>query len=145
MEGAAPTCPGARRSSGPGIRAPLSGGLGPRRVTGAHYVSLLGRAPFRTALANSLIVATISALIATAVTPPAAYSMARFRYAGRETFGLFILAMKMVPSVVLPAPSSWSPATGCPGSSGPPSARRSAVAFLRDVLLGEPPAEAWWS
>lgn len=82
----------------------LSGRLSLRTLTLAHYAQVLARPAFVAAIGNSLVVAGASAGLCTLVAFPAAYSLARFRGRSQGGFGLFILAMKMVPSVVLLVP-----------------------------------------
>lgn len=69
-----------------------------------HYQSILNKPAFLTAMANSVIVGLASAIIATAVALPAAYSLARFKYRGREGLGLIILATQMLPGVAILVP-----------------------------------------
>lgn len=82
----------------------LSGNILPRTVTLEHYVSILRKPNFLIAMRNSLIVGLASALLATALALPAAYSLARFRYRGREALGLIVLATQMVPGIAILVP-----------------------------------------
>lgn len=82
----------------------LSAQILPRTLTLRHYQAILSRPAFITAMSNSLIVGLASALIATAVALPAAYSLARFKYRGREALGLIILATQMLPGVAILVP-----------------------------------------
>lgn len=82
----------------------LTGGLLLHRVTLEHFAKLLERPAFLRAIGNSLVVASTCAALATAIALPAAYSLVRFRHAAREPIGLFILAMKMVPGIILLVP-----------------------------------------
>ncbi|HXF82319.1 MAG TPA: carbohydrate ABC transporter permease [bacterium] len=69
---------------------------------------------------NSVLVAGLTILLAFAIAAPAGYAVARYRFRGRETLQLAILATKMFPATVLSIPL--------------------AVAFIRwrlyDTLLG---------
>jgi len=82
----------------------MSGHLIPRALTLEHYRSILARPNFLLATRNSLIVGLGSAAIATALALPAAYSLARFRYRGRELLGLVILGTQMLPGVSILVP-----------------------------------------
>ena len=82
----------------------LAGGFLPERLTLDHYRAILARSDFLIALRNSLIVGLASAVVSTLVALPAAYSLARFRYRGREGFGLLILSTQMLPHVAILVP-----------------------------------------
>lgn len=53
---------------------------------------------------NSLIVAAMTIVIALALGAPAGYALARFRFRGRDTFSLVVLATKMFPIAILSIP-----------------------------------------
>ncbi|MEM8590847.1 MAG: carbohydrate ABC transporter permease [Pseudomonadota bacterium] len=82
----------------------LAGGFWPEELTFEHYRAILGRSDFLIALRNSLIVGLASAIVSTLVALPAAYSLARFKYRGREGFGMLILSTQMLPSVAILVP-----------------------------------------
>lgn len=82
----------------------LTAGIWPRSLTLEHYRSILGKPNFLIAMRNSLLVGLASAALVTALALPAAYSLARFRYRGREAFGLVILATQMLPGVAILVP-----------------------------------------
>jgi ABC-type glycerol-3-phosphate transport system permease component len=82
----------------------MSGMILPSAVTFEHFERVLSRPEFVVAMRNSLIVGLASAVIATTVALPAAYSLARFRYRGREGFGLVILATQMIPGIAILVP-----------------------------------------
>lgn len=82
----------------------LSGRIALGSLTLEHYAQVLARPAFVVAIGNSLAVAAASAALCTLVAFPAAYSLARYGGRTQNGLGLFILAMKMVPSVVLLVP-----------------------------------------
>ena len=82
----------------------LSANLWPRAITLEHYRSILGKPNFLIAMRNSLIVGLGSAVLVTVLALPAAYSLARFRYRGREALGFVILATQMLPGVAILVP-----------------------------------------
>ena len=82
----------------------LSANILPNSLTLEHYRAILGKPNFLIAMRNSLIVGLGSAVLVTALALPAAYSLARFRYRGREAFGLVILATQMLPGVAILVP-----------------------------------------
>ena len=65
--------------------------------------------PFSRFFANSLWVSSVTMVATTAVSILAGYALARFRFAGRQTFLLVFLATQMFPAVLLIAPllSQW--------------------------------------
>lgn len=82
----------------------MSGHIVPRSITVEHYVAVMRRPDFLIALRNSLVVGLASAVIATGVALPAAYSLARFRYRGREALGLLVLSTQMIPGIAILVP-----------------------------------------
>lgn len=82
----------------------LTADILPRSLTLEHYRSILSKANFLIAMRNSLLVGLASAALVTALALPAAYSLARFRYRGREALGLVILATQMLPGVAILVP-----------------------------------------
>jgi len=65
--------------------------------------------PFSRFFANSLWVSSVTMVATTAVSILAGFALARFRFAGRQTFLLIFLATQMFPAVLLIAPllSQW--------------------------------------
>ena len=65
--------------------------------------------PFSRFFANSLWVSSVTMVATTVVSILAGYSLARFQFAGRQTFLLVFLATQMFPAVLLIAPllSQW--------------------------------------
>ena len=65
--------------------------------------------PFSRFFANSLWVSSVTMVATTAISILAGYALARFRFAGRQTFLLIFLATQMFPAVLLIAPllSQW--------------------------------------
>jgi multiple sugar transport system permease protein len=83
----------------------------PRVLTFANYVDAWTSklTPFSRFFANSLWVSSVTMVATTAISILAGYAIARFRFAGRETFLLIFLATQMFPAVLLIAPllSQW--------------------------------------
>jgi ABC-type glycerol-3-phosphate transport system permease component len=65
--------------------------------------------PFSRFFANSLWVSSVTMVATTVISILAGYAIARFRFAGRQTFLLIFLATQMFPAVLLIAPllSQW--------------------------------------
>ncbi len=82
----------------------LAASLIPQQLTLEHYRAILAKPEFLIAMRNSLIVGLGSAIVTTAVALPAAYSLARFRFLGRESAGFVILSTQMLPSVAILVP-----------------------------------------
>jgi multiple sugar transport system permease protein len=83
----------------------------PRTLTVANYVDAWTSklTPFSRFFANSLWVSSVTMVVTTAISILAGYAIARFRFAGRQTFLLIFLATQMFPAVLLIAPllSQW--------------------------------------
>ena len=69
-----------------------------------NYVEVFRREPFLRYLANSSIVASVSAVSSVAVSSLAGFGFAKYRFPGRDVFFLAIIGILMVPfqSVVVP-------------------------------------------
>ena len=83
----------------------MSGSLWPARLTLAHYAKLLARPDFLLAIRNSLLVGVSVAMVTSALALPAAYSLSRFTYRGRDTAAVVILGTQMLPSVAVLVPT----------------------------------------
>jgi multiple sugar transport system permease protein len=83
----------------------------PHALTVANYVDAWTSklTPFSRFFANSLWVSSVTMVVTTAISILAGYAIARFRFAGRQTFLLIFLATQMFPAVLLIAPllSQW--------------------------------------
>lgn len=83
----------------------------PGALTVANYVDAWTSrlTPFSRFFANSLWVSSVTMVATTAISILAGYAIARFRFAGRQTFLLIFLATQMFPAVLLIAPllSQW--------------------------------------
>jgi len=83
----------------------------PASLSVAHYVEAWTSklTPFSRFFANSLWVSSVTMVATTLVSILAGYALARFRFAGRQTFLLIFLATQMFPAVLLIAPllSQW--------------------------------------
>lgn len=82
----------------------MSASLVPTSVTFVHFLSLFQRTDFMIALANSLIVGIVVALLTVAIAVPASYSISRFRYLGRDVMAALILGTQMLPGVAVMVP-----------------------------------------
>lgn len=82
----------------------MSGNPWPTRVTFDHYIAIWNKEGFLTALRNSLIVGLVVAVVTTFVAAPAAYSLSRFDYRGRNLFSLMILGTQTLPAVAILVP-----------------------------------------
>ena len=83
----------------------------PSALTVANYVDAWTSklTPFSRFFANSLWVSSVTMVATTVISILAGYAIARFRFAGRQTFLLIFLATQMFPAVLLIAPllSQW--------------------------------------
>jgi len=83
----------------------------PASLSVANYVDAWTSklTPFSRFFANSLWVSSVTMVATTLVSILAGYALARFRFAGRQTFLLIFLATQMFPAVLLIAPllSQW--------------------------------------
>lgn len=79
--------------------------LVPKEPTGGNYTGLLGGSlPFPSFFVNSMVTATVTAVVATFICTLAGYSFSRGSYRLREPFSLVILSVQMLPFVVLIGP-----------------------------------------
>jgi multiple sugar transport system permease protein len=69
-----------------------------------NYAALIRSADFSRYLVNTLIVATITSILASAIGFLSAYSFTRFRYRGATFLPLFYLVVRMVPRISLVLP-----------------------------------------
>lgn len=76
----------------------------PTRVTFDHFANIFSRSDFLIALRNSLLVGAIVALCTVIIAVPAAFSLSRFTYLGRDFIGFLILATQMLPAVAVLVP-----------------------------------------
>jgi multiple sugar transport system permease protein len=83
----------------------------PQSLSLANYVEAWTSTltPFSRFFANSLWVSSVTMVATTVVSILAGYALARFKFAGRQTFLLVFLATQMFPAVLLIAPllSQW--------------------------------------
>jgi ABC-type glycerol-3-phosphate transport system permease component len=81
-----------------------SGRLIPHTLTLENFRKLFSDATVIHGFVNSLIVASLSALVSTSAAVFAAYSIARFRYRGRGAVILMVLVAQLVPPLTLLVP-----------------------------------------
>ncbi len=74
------------------------------RPTIANYVDVLGAADFARAFANSLLISAGAVLLSLVIGVPAAYAIARFRFAGRSFIYFSLLIMRMLPPIAVLVP-----------------------------------------
>lgn len=83
----------------------------PASINFANYIEAWTSklTPFSRFFANSLWVSSVTMVATTVISILAGYAIARFRFAGRQTFLLVFLATQMFPAVLLIAPllSQW--------------------------------------
>jgi ABC-type glycerol-3-phosphate transport system permease component len=82
----------------------MSGNPWPTRVTIDHYVAIWNKEGFLRALGNSLTVGVVVAIVTTLLAAPAAYSLSRFTYRGRDAISLLILGTQTLPAVAVLVP-----------------------------------------
>jgi len=82
----------------------MSRSLFPNQVTLDHFREIFERSDFLIALRNSLIVGGVVAVCTIVIAVPAAYSLSRFTYRGRDVIGFVILATQMLPAVAVLVP-----------------------------------------
>jgi multiple sugar transport system permease protein len=69
-----------------------------------NYAAVLTRADFLQAFINSLLVSAGAVSLSLLIGVPAAYAVARFRFAGRNTLFFALLGMRMLPSIAVLVP-----------------------------------------
>ena len=74
------------------------------QFTGENYVHLFQQYPFARYLANSALVAVVTATFATSLSAFAGYALARFRFPGRGVAGFLILTTQMLPLIAVLIP-----------------------------------------
>lgn len=79
--------------------------LWPNKITfEAYKAQFASSSSTKSGFLNSLIISTISMLISTILSIPAAYGLARFRFKGKKTLILFFLMTQMLPSTLILTP-----------------------------------------
>jgi len=76
----------------------------PSRFVLSHYVNLFKNTSFLSYFFNSVVVGVVATPLTLIVAMPAAYSLTRFRYRGRNLYAAFILFSYMVPLLLLGIP-----------------------------------------
>ena len=69
-----------------------------------NYEDIFFNRHFLTYFQNSVIVALLATLLSLAVSVPAAYALARFRFRGSNSLGFWILSIRMFPPIVAVIP-----------------------------------------
>jgi multiple sugar transport system permease protein len=77
-----------------------------RGITLSHYTYLFTKTLYPRWYANTLLVASLSTIIAVCVSVLAAYALARLRFRGADTLGIGIFAIYLVPTSLLFLPLS---------------------------------------
>jgi multiple sugar transport system permease protein len=77
----------------------------PIRWAFTNYVHIFTKIPLLRHLLNTLIVAGATTVLNVLLAAPAAYSMARFKFRGRQLFGLGVLAMQMFSPMIIIIPT----------------------------------------
>ena len=76
----------------------------PNRFVLSHYINLFKNTSFLYYFFNSVFVGVIATPLTLIIAMPAAYSLTRFRYRGRNLYAAFILFSYMVPLLLLGIP-----------------------------------------
>ena len=76
----------------------------PSQVQWSNYIEVFVRVPTARHLANSLIIALSTTVLAISISAPAAYAMARIRFFGRGAFGLGVMVTQMFSPVIVLIP-----------------------------------------
>jgi multiple sugar transport system permease protein len=76
----------------------------PEHVTFGHYERLLEDTPFLRYFWNSVVLSVATTVVVMVVATLGGYSLARFKYRGRETIAIAVLCTYLMPSVVLIIP-----------------------------------------
>jgi multiple sugar transport system permease protein len=76
----------------------------PEHVTFEHYERLLEDTPFLSYFWNSVVLSVATTVVVMVVATLGGYSLARFKYRGRETIAIAVLCTYLMPSVVLIIP-----------------------------------------
>jgi multiple sugar transport system permease protein len=76
----------------------------PEHVTFEHYQRLLEDTPFLSYFWNSVVLSVATTVVVMVVATLGGYSLARFKYRGRETIAIAVLCTYLMPSVVLIIP-----------------------------------------
>lgn len=78
----------------------VSADIIPRSMTLNNFKRLLNETPFWRWMLNTLLVSTISTVVAVAVTTLAGYAFSRFRFRGRKNGLLFMILLQMFPAAM---------------------------------------------
>ena len=76
----------------------------PAQPTLSGYISALGKSDMAAAAINSVVVATLTTLLALVLAVGAGYGFARFRFFGREALAISVLFSQLLPSSVVLIP-----------------------------------------
>jgi ABC-type glycerol-3-phosphate transport system permease component len=76
----------------------------PTRFVLSHYINLFKNTSFLSYFFNSVLVGVVATPLTLIIAMPAAYSLTRFRYRGRNLYASFILFSYMVPLLLLGIP-----------------------------------------
>jgi multiple sugar transport system permease protein len=74
------------------------------RPTLAHYAAIWADQKVVTAVVNSLVVATLTTVLAVALGTPAAYALARFDFRGKADLWFWFISNRMISPIVLALP-----------------------------------------
>jgi len=76
----------------------------PQEITLYQFAELFANHPIARWLRNSLLIATMSMLLCTALAVLGAYALSSLRWRGRPLFGLFLLVTQMLPEILIVIP-----------------------------------------
>lgn len=78
--------------------------LFPKEIIFTPFTQLFGEHPIALWLRNSFLIASMTMLVSTALSVLGAYALSSLRWAGRSTFGLFLLVTQMLPEILVLIP-----------------------------------------
>lgn len=76
----------------------------PTRPTAQAFVDMWSTVPLARYLVNSLVVASVAAVVSVAVAIFAAFAISRYRFRGRTTFSVTVLSTQMFPGILFLLP-----------------------------------------
>jgi len=76
----------------------------PENPTLVNYETMWRELNFQQYFINTLIIASLTTLMAVSIAAPSAYGFSRFRFRGASVLGTFILSTQMLPRVILIVP-----------------------------------------
>lgn len=69
-----------------------------------NYVRMWKTIPLLSYLKNSLFVCSVTVIVSLCISVPAAYALSRFRFRGKNTFSLLVIATQLFPGIIMLIP-----------------------------------------